>query len=168
MADYVTVEAFESIARELAADGIRFMVVGGLAVQAHGYDRVTYDIDLVIQLQPQNVVDAFVALQRVGYHPAVPITASQFADPAMRQRFRDEKGMVVLNFWSDRFKSTKLDVFVAEPFEFDAEYEMALVDRSIIGVELRFPRVAALLAMKRLANRPKDQNDILFLESLDR
>jgi len=168
VADYVTVAAFEAIARELAADDIRYLIVGGLAMQVHGSDRVTYDIDMVIQLEPRNVIKAFAALARASYHPSVPVTVAQFADATTRERLRSDKGMVVLNFWSDRYPATKLDMFVAEPFDFDSEYERAIRDSSIPGVELRFPRADTLLAMKRLANRPKDQNDILFLESLQR
>lgn len=166
MAELVTVEAFAAIARELTASKVRFLVVGGLAMHAHGFDRHTYDIDLVIQLKSQNVLDAFAALQRASYQPMVPITAAQFADDSTREGFRQSKNMVVLNFWSERFKETRLDVFVAEPFDFDAEYDAALRDSSVFGSELRFPTVQTMLAMKRLANRPKDQHDILFLEAL--
>lgn len=165
MADYVTVEAFEAIARGLEVANVRFMVVGGLAMQAHGLDRITYDVDLVIQLEPANVIRAFEALESAGYRPAVPIVAAQFADPPTRESFRRDKGMTVLNFWSSRFPETKLDIFVAEPFDFDSEYAQALRN-SVAGMELRFPRVETLLAMKRLAHRQKDLNDIVFLETL--
>lgn len=110
----------------------------------------------------------FKALNDAGYRPSVPISASQFADSATRERFRTEKQMIVLNFWSDRFPETKLDVFVAEPFDFNVEYAVALRERSMDGIELRFPRLEAMLDMKRRAARPKDAHDIAFLESLDR
>ena len=166
MAEHITVDAFEAIAKELTASAVRFMVVGGLAMQAHGLDRITYDVDLVIQLMPENLLSAFAALERAGYRPSVPITARQFADPDTRDQFRREKSMLVLNFWSDRFLETKLDVFVADPFDFDSEYAQALRDDTLTGIELRFPRVATMLAMKRLAQRQKDLNDIVYLENL--
>ncbi len=166
MAGYVTVAAFECIAKELTASGVRFLVVGGLAMQAHGFDRVTYDVDLVIQLQAENIHKAFAALERASYRPAVPVGVEQFADAERREQLMRDKGMVVLNFWSDVHRETRLDVFVAEPFDFNAEYGAALVDDSFAGLSLHFPRAETLLAMKRLANRAKDQNDILFLESI--
>ena len=168
MAEYVTVEAFTAIAQELTASGVRFLVVGGLAIHAHGFDRQTYDVDLVIQLEPSNVMAAFAALQRATYQPMVPIRAEQFADAETREGFRRDKQMIVLNFWSDRFRETRLDVFVAEPFDFDTEFALGLRDSSLTGVELCFPRAETLLDMKRLANRPKDQHDILYLEALVR
>ena len=165
MAEYVTVVAFEAIAKALSAAEIRFMVVGGLAMQAHGYDRITYDIDIVLQLERDNVIRAFAALKSAGYRPAVPITAEQFADAPTRDAFQREKEMKVLNFWSDRFPQTTLDLFVAEPFDFETEYAQALRN-DLAGIELRFPRAETLLAMKRLAHRRKDLNDIVYLEEL--
>jgi hypothetical protein len=166
MAGYVTVSAFEAIARALTDAGVRFMVVGGLAIQAHGLDRATYDIDLVIQLEPDNVLRAFAALELAEYKPAVPIMAAEFADRESRERLLREKNMVVLNFWSDSHRATSLDVFVAEPFDFDTEFRLGLHDNSLFGLDLCFPRVETLLAMKRLAGRPKDQHDIVYLEAL--
>jgi hypothetical protein len=142
--------------------------VGGLALHAYGGDRVTYDVDLVIQLQPDNVLRAFAALERASYRPLVPVQPAQFADAAAREAMIRDQGMVVLNFWSDRFRETRLDVFVAEPFDFDGEYEAALRDELAPGVELRYPRVDTLISMKRLAGRPKDLQDIEFLERYGR
>jgi hypothetical protein len=38
--------AFEAVAKVLADAGVRYLVVGGLAVNAHGYIRFTADIVL--------------------------------------------------------------------------------------------------------------------------
>ena len=76
--------AFEAVAAALQDAGVRYLVAGGIAVNAHGYLRLTYDVDLVIQLQPANIQPAFKALQGLGYRPTVPVTAEQFADPAQR------------------------------------------------------------------------------------
>ena len=44
--------SFEAIVRALNDAGIRYLVAGGLAVNAHGYLRFTKDADFVIQLIP--------------------------------------------------------------------------------------------------------------------
>ncbi|HEY8961886.1 MAG TPA: hypothetical protein VIM57_06740 [Luteolibacter sp.] len=74
----------ELIARTLNGEDIRYLVVGGLAVNAHGYERFTQDLDLVIGLEPGNVTRALRALMRIGYNPAIPISPEDFADPANR------------------------------------------------------------------------------------
>jgi hypothetical protein len=47
--------SLESIVRALAQREVRYLIVGGLAVAAHGVGRATFDIDVVLQMQPQNV-----------------------------------------------------------------------------------------------------------------
>jgi hypothetical protein len=45
--------SLEAIATALRDADVRYLVVGGLAVAAHGHGRATFDIDLVVQLQRQ-------------------------------------------------------------------------------------------------------------------
>jgi hypothetical protein len=43
--------SFEAIVGALNEAGVRYLVVGGIAVNAHGYLRVTNDVDIVIRLE---------------------------------------------------------------------------------------------------------------------
>jgi hypothetical protein len=128
---------FEAIVRAFDAAAVRFIVVGGLAVIAHGYGRVTRDIDLVIQLQPESIAGAFKALETLGFLPRVPISASQLADPALHAQWIREKGMKVLNFRSDAHRETPVNLFIEEPFDFEEEYRATLVQESSPGVAAR-------------------------------
>ncbi len=156
--------AFEAIVTALRDAGVRYLVAGGMAVNAHGYVRLTYDVDLVIQLKPDNIRPAFKALADLGYRPTVPVTADQFADEAHRARWIREKGMQVLNFHSDLHRPLTVDVFVSEPFDFDREYDAAMQGEIAPGLLVRFVSIPALIAMKRLANRPRDLDDIEHLQ----
>lgn len=156
-------DAFEAVAKALNEAGVRYLVAGGLAVNAHGYLRFTADIDLVIALDTDNIATAFDALSRIGYRPTVPVTASQFADAAQRQRWIEEKGMQVLNFFSDRHRETAVDVFVYEPFDFHQEYEKALAGEIAPGLPARFVSIPTLIRMKEAAGRPRDLDDIQHL-----
>lgn len=156
-------KALEAVARALADAQVRYLVAGGLAVNAHGYLRFTADIDLVIALDPSNVGRAFAALAAAGYRPNVPITADQFADAAQRQQWITEKGMKVLNFWSDQHRDTSVDVFIYEPFAFDMEHDAALAAELLPGLILRYVSIPTLIRMKEAAGRPRDQDDIQHL-----
>lgn len=156
-------DAFEAVAEALNDAGVRYLVAGGLAVNAHGYLRLTVDIDLVIALDAGNVVAAFNALSQIGYRPSVPITAEQFADPEQRQRWIEDKGMKVLNFFSDRHRETPLDVFVYEPFDFQNEFDAAMTGELRPGLLVRFVSIPTLIHMKEAAGRLKDQDDIQHL-----
>lgn len=152
--------SFEAIVRALNDAGVRYLVVGGLAVNAHGYGRATYDVDVVIGLDAANLHAAFTALAAIDYHPAVPITAAQFADPALRESWRAEKGVLVLRFWSDQHRETRLDVFNHEPFPFAEELRLARHREWSPGLTVPFVRLDTLLEMKRVAGRARDLADI--------
>lgn len=152
--------SLEAIVQELNRAEVRFIVVGGIAVATHGYGRNTEDIDLVIQLEPVAITNTFAALQKLGYHPRVPITAAQFAEPELRAEWIRDKGMRVLNFQSDAHRETPVDLFINEPFDFDEEYRTALVQELAPGLPVRIVRLESLLRMKTQAGRAQDLADV--------
>jgi len=156
--------SFQAIATALDAAGVRYLVAGGLAVNAHGYLRFTKDVDLVVQLVPDNIERSFGALATLGYRPSVPVVAAQFADPGQREAWTKEKGMRVLNFWSDAHRFFPVDVFVTEPFDFEREYAQALLGEVAPGLLVRFVSIPTLIAMKQDAGRPRDLDDIQHLK----
>lgn len=158
--------SIEQIVRTLNDAGVPFLVVGGLAVAAHGYGRQTQDLDLVIRLDPEVIRKAFQSLAGLGYRPRVPVSADGFADPAQRTRWINEKGMTVLNFHSDQHRDTPVDVFVREPFDFGIEYDSAIVEEVAPGVPVRIVRLETLLRLKQEAGRPQDLADIAELRLL--
>lgn len=153
-------DSLRSIMEALEGGGVRFLVAGGLAVNAHGLLRFTADVDIVVQLAPENVRRTFAALGTLGYRPIVPVTADGFADPATRSGWIRDKGIRVLSFRSDEHKTVTVDVFVEEPFVFDQEYERALKKELTGGTTVRFVSLGTLLRMKTEAGRPQDLADI--------
>jgi predicted nucleotidyltransferase len=162
----VKLASIEAIARALNEAGVRYLVAGGLAVNAHGYVRATQDVDVVIALERNNVLKAFETLATLGFKPAVPITAEQFADEHIRQGWIRDKGMKVLNFFSDRHRETTIDVFVTEPFDFERECAAAMRGDLAPGIVVPFVSLPTLIAMKREASRPRDLDDIQHLQWL--
>lgn len=161
------VRSVEAIVGALNAANVEYLVVGGLAVNAHGYERLTVDVDLVIGLAQDNIVRGLRALEQIDYHMAIPVSPEQFADVKFRQEWRREKGMLVLRLWSDTHRRTPIDIFIFEPFDFQAEFSKARWE--IVAGEVKAPVVAydALLKMKEAAARPKDLLDIAALRKLD-
>ena len=155
--------SFEAIVRVFEEAGLRYLVAGGLAVNAHGYLRFTKDVDFVVQLIPGNIERAFAALRTLGYRPTVPITAEQFADAALRESWIKDKGMQVLQFWSDQHLETPIDVFVIEPFPFEEEYQRSLIKPLHGTIQVRFVSIPTLIRMKEVAGRPQDRIDIEHL-----
>lgn len=153
----------ESIVRALDEAAVRYLVAGGLAVNAHGYLRFTKDIDIVLQLDRGNTERALSALGGLGYRPTVPVRPEQFADADQRASWIREKNMQVFQLWSEDHRETPIDIFVEEPFDFDEEYRRALIKPLYGEIEVRFVSLPVLIRMKENAGRPQDRIDIDYL-----
>jgi hypothetical protein len=158
------VRSVEAIVTALNRAGVQYLIVGGLAVNAHGYVRLTRDVDIVLGLERSNAERGLNALVEAGYRLAVPATPADFADPETREYWRREKQMIVLKLWSDEHRRTPVDVFVYEPFDFAAEIRRASVQQVCPGVSAPVVSLETLLEMKRAAARPHDFIDIEELQ----
>lgn len=155
-----------SIVKSLNDAGVKYLIVGGLAVNAHGFARLTVDVDLVIGLEKENIITGLRVLNSIGYQPSIPVSAEEFANPENREAWRKDKGMLVLKMWSDENKRTPIDIFVYEPFSFSEELKSAKWDWISDNVQAPFVSLNTLLAMKRDAKREKDLLDIAALQKL--
>lgn len=158
--------SFEAIVRALNEANVRYLIAGGLAVNAHGYLRYTKDVDLVIELSENNALRAIKALKELEFKPAIPVPAEQFADAAIRAQWINEKNMTVMQLFSDRHRDTPIDIFVSEPFDFDEEYDHAYTDEVAPGLPVRFVRLDELIRMKASVGRPRDDDDVQHLRWL--
>lgn len=161
------VRSVEAIVQALSEAGVKYLIVGGIAVNAHGYERLTVDVDLVIGLEHNNIVRGLHALEQIDYHLSIPISPEQFADPKLRQEWHREKGMLVLKLWSDAHRRTPIDVFIFEPFDFNAEYSKARWEIVMGTIKASVVPYETLLEMKKSAGRAKDLLDVEALRKLD-
>lgn len=159
-------DSVRKIIAELNGAGARYLIVGGLAVVAHGYVRYTSDVDLVIALDAENVRRSMNALANMGYRPRIPVSFEDFADASLRERWIAEKGMIVFQLFSDSHIETPVDVFVSMPFDFEQQWARAS-RIAVLGGELAYiVPVTELLAMKQAAGRDQDLIDISKLRKL--
>lgn len=154
-----------SILRALEENDTRFVVVGGLAVVMHGHARLTADVDIVVDLAPGEAIKPIAALTRLGMVPRAPVEARDFADPAMRRLWMDEKGMRVFSMWDPRAPLREVDVFVESPIAFEDLWARSLAVM-MAGRRVRVASIPDLITMKQLAGRPKDLEDIAALTAL--
>ncbi len=147
--------------------GVRYLVVGGVAVVLHGHPRLTADLDLVIALDAANIRSAVSALRSLGYRPRAPVSLDTFSDPEVRRSWIEEKGLTVLSLVSPEFPLTEVDLFAAEPFPFEPAHRRALCV-AIGSTKVTAASLEDLIALKRIAGRPKDLADIEALEAIRR
>jgi hypothetical protein len=163
---FMEIRSVEAIVSALNAARVDYLIVGGLAVNAHGFVRLTRDVDLVLRLTAENAARGLQTLLAIGYQMSIPEKPEAFADEATRARWREEKQMIVLKLWSDEHRRTPIDIFVYEPFPFSEELARAMRLEISPGVSAPVVALSTLLEMKRAAGRPQDLIDIEELERM--
>jgi predicted nucleotidyltransferase len=154
---------FQTIFRELNSLDIDYLVVGGLAVNFHGIPRMTYDIDLMVLLDPKNVLKLVTKLTQWGYKPKIPVDPRDLADEMKRNSWIFEKGMKALNFYSETLPIAEIDIVIDSPIPYEE-----LKNRAI-KVELqdeKIPTVSIhdLIELKLRAGRKQDLADVEHLK----
>ena len=144
---------------------VQYIIVGGLATVLHGYARLTADIDLVINLNQQEAEKAINAITAIGLQPRLPVDPMQFTDAAMRESWIKDKNMLVFSFYQADNPLMVLDIFVQEPYPFQQMAERA-VYMDIGGITVPVCAIKDLIAMKEKSARPKDLEDIKYLQGL--
>lgn len=159
---------FEKVFDALGTAGVRYVVVGGVAVVLQGYARMTLDIDLVVHLEDANLGRAIDALERAGLKPLLPVRARDFADAKTRQDWVDNRNMLVFTMRDDSLRPPLVvDIFAREPFPFD-EFWRRATPVVVSNQEVRVASIEDLVRMKQDTGRAKDLDDIEKLTEIAR
>lgn len=139
-----------AIFRVLAAHHVEYVVIGGLAVQAHGHPRTTQDLDLIPEPTAENRRRLLSALRELGARPVGARDPGPVSIP--------ETGVLELDT-----DAGGIDVHPAPPGA--APY--AELRSRALEIELDVPVAVVgrddLIAMKRASGRPIDRGDIIAL-----
>ena len=155
---------YEDIFRELQEAGVRYLVVGGVAVVLHGFVRSTADLDLMVALDRANL-DLFLDLmKRRGYKPRVPVRIEEFADAEKRQSWIKNKGMKVFSLIHSQKPQELIDIFVNEPIPFAEAYSRRVKIR-VGSMDVSVIAAKDLIELKKQSGRPQDLQDIRALEA---
>jgi hypothetical protein len=136
--------------RTLAAHGVDYVVVGGMAGLAHGSAYPTYDLDIAYARGRENIACLVAALTDIG----VTLRGAPADLPFQLDSRTIENGS---NFTFDSaYGSFDILGDAAGIGDYD-ELRGEAVVATIEGVEVRVASIDHLIAMKRAANRPKDR-----------
>ena len=149
---------FVRLIRALNEFGVRYVVIGGMAMVLHGSDYATVDSDFAVANDLSNTEPIVKAL--ASFHPR-PVHRS--ASEPFPWDARSVFGAVV-SLVTDAGDVDLLRVIPGVD-SFEGLWARA-VTREVFGEEIQVASLEDLIEMKRAANRPKDLNHILELQTL--
>lgn len=142
------------ILRALDRHGVDYVVVGGLAVQAHGHVRTTQDVDLVPDPAVENLERLARALADLAARPA----GAPEPDPP------DARELAAHDAVSLDTSAGGVDVHRSPPGAAPyADLRVRALVLDVVGVRVAFAGRDDLIAMKRASGRPVDRGDVLAL-----
>jgi predicted nucleotidyltransferase len=144
----------DEILRVLAAHGVDFVVIGGVAVQAHGYIRLTQDLDIIVRPQVLNLSRLSDALAELEAELRTDGTL-RLHDPHQLRR----APLVPVMTRAGALDVVNVEHVAGAPRSYDALREAALVV-SLHGIEVPMAGLSDLIRMKRAAGREQDLADI--------
>lgn len=144
----------------LAEAKVEFVVIGGHAVSAHGYERATRDVDVVFSTDRdscERLADLLRRLDSVVRVADLPAPGGEITGDWLAAGghfvFATAYGMLDALSWIAGLDHAALE-------------SRALTAELSDGTELRISAYDDLVAMKRVADRPRDREDLRELEAV--
>jgi hypothetical protein len=143
----VQIDDVISVLKALDAQRVEYVLIGGVAIGLHGFERATNDIDLFVRPVERNVASLRQALHSVFDDPSIEeITATDLAGEYPTIRYGPPNG----DFFIDILGRLGTEV------SFD-DLEFDVVD--VAGAKVRLATPRTLYRMKRDTVRPIDRID---------
>jgi hypothetical protein len=138
----------------LNEEGVDFVVVGGVAVGAHGYVRATRDLDLVPAPEPANLLSLARALNAV--HATLPLAGGRaFELPRDLPRLERGENMTLDTDYGG------VDVLQRAPgVPTFTTLNSAAIESNILGLPVKISSLDHLRQMKSAAGRAQDRADL--------
>ncbi len=142
---------FREFLKLLNENGVKYLVVGGYAVNFHGYPRYTKDIDFWVWPDHENIERLLVALHGFGFG-ALGLGVEDFANPA--------------NIIQLGYEPYRIDLMTeVEGLDFEECYAGREVHQ-LFEVKVDFINLPKLIDAKRIANRLQDLADAEQLDKI--
>jgi hypothetical protein len=142
-----TLEDLRDLCRALNEREARYIVIGGFAIRAAGYNRRTMDVDLLVAVDADNEARVFAALA------TLPDNAVRDLEPGELQQYTVIR--VADEILVDLMRS-------AGGIDYAAAARDVVV-REVDGVPIPFASPRLLWRMKAVTHREKDAGDLVFL-----
>lgn len=155
---------YEEIFRDFQKHKVKYVLVGGIALNLHGSLRNTADLDILVEMSNENLAKIVKILKKRGYRVRQPIDPLRIADPRLRKNWIRNKRMKAFNFYLDH-ELKEVDLIIDSPVTYEEARKRA--SRIRVGT-LSLPLISIdhLIQMKRRAGRAIDRLDIADLKRI--
>jgi len=156
---------YERLFERFQSVGLRYAVIGGIAVNLHGYNRLTGDLDILLSLTDENLKKFVATVEQLGLIPRLPVELSDFAEESKRSSWVKEKNLKVFTVYNPQDPLEHVDVKIDEPAEIEPYIDRAEV-MTAGPIEIPVVSLDDLITLKRAAGRERDMVDVRALQKI--
>jgi len=153
---------FERIFKGLSDEGVKYLVVGGVAVNLHGYLRGTGDLDILIFLDEKNLEKMTNAMRKLGYVERLPIKIQELQNEQYARKMMEERNLLAFSYMPEGNSPLIVDVIIDGSLRFNELFGRSVV-KKLDGISVPIISVDDLIVFKKKAGRPKDIEDVKWL-----
>jgi hypothetical protein len=144
---------------------VRYLLVGGLAMNLHGVPRMTMDVDLILAMDDANL-DAFLACAHaLALKPQAPVPIEALKDPAQRQQWIASRNLVAFALAAPGPAGTTVDILLRHALDIE-EALRAAATRVVDGVPVRLCAIEDMIVLKQGTGRRQDASDVEHLRRI--
>ena len=156
---------YKDIFAKLQEKNLEYLVVGGIAVNLHGYSRVTNDLDLLVLMDEKNIRKIVEAIKELGYKPRMPIDINDFISSENRTDWIENKNMKVFSVYNPKNELEVIDILLVYGLDFKEAYQNR-ESYNIGKIEIPTISIPDLVKLKEEAGREIDKLDINVLKRI--
>lgn len=157
---------YEEILRKFQKGKIKYVLVGGFAVNLLGSMRSTADLDILVEMSDDNLKKIVKILKKYGYRVKQPVDPIKLADREVREDWIKNKHMKAFNFYKES-ELKEVDIIIESPVSFEEAIKSSICVR-IDDLILPVISISKLIKMKRKTGRIIDKFDIEELKRIRR
>jgi hypothetical protein len=157
---------YEDVLRAFQKAKVKYVIVGGIAINLHGFLRSTADIDILVEMSNENLKKVVMILKKKGYRVKQPVDPMGIADRRTRLDWIQNKHMKAFNFYKDT-ELKEVDIIIDTPISYEVAKKNKVGFKTDIGF-LPVISIDDLIKMKKKAGRPADKIDVGQLKQIKR
>ncbi|MFA5839512.1 MAG: nucleotidyl transferase AbiEii/AbiGii toxin family protein [Candidatus Margulisiibacteriota bacterium] len=142
---------YEAEFKALNKHKIRYLIIGGVAVNLYGLHRLTRDLDLMIDLSKEHFEQFIEVMRKLGYKSKVPKTKWAKCSAVAFHNLKEE--------------DKRIDVFLHNPIDFNEAYKKRKLFKCK-GFSISCVSIDDLITMKDKADRIRDWIDVGSLKRI--
>lgn len=158
---------FEKVFRELNKANVKYLVVGGVAVNLYGYVRFTGDLDLLLLLKEENLKKIDRVMKKLKYSERLPIPVLALGDQLQVKKWLKEKNMKAYTFNPPKNNLLQIDIIIDESLKFESFYKKKNI-KKMDTLKIPVVSIEDIIRMKKRAKRDKDVLDLEVLTYLSK